>query len=543
MAQFGTGRSRPRNDRGYLEIRNEKKRGSGPKPLPRQIRQTLLQIIPPEVLIRRQHQPRAEDKALEEAVYNAAAIRRAMTEDVTSLPADVSGRIKEISTHLLGSEIAQVRARLKTSGEHIPEEGLHPTFLPHVAKRIAAIFGGSAAEIIDEFRVEGLVREDTVARARNIVANGDNRTQVPKQYQIYIERQGDHLKDGMRRREVRREYRKQQSLTRELEAEKNRLNELSYTDELTGLPNVRALTEDLLQLIKQGATEEALCIMAIDADYFKQINDNLGHDEGDNVLLRLAKSVSFVLRKGDKLYRVGGDEFIAVLPNTNPSLAWYVAERARLHVQADMWKMLEPLIRKERKEVRSVTVSIGIGALYPQEFRAVNNAIQQITKAGMPVNPKKLPMVKFADIAGYHVKEGMANFDVPVQNLAVDMRQQPRRKRIGRRLVDAQIMSMKHNLADIDPSLTVQINGALREHGDDGLRRGPRRILPGRRLQDFQVRLEWDQFLESLSTGDMIRSSNRGPRNAVSFVTLAERTEVMDAFTANPVLFMQKKDD
>jgi diguanylate cyclase (GGDEF)-like protein len=95
-----------------------------------------------------------------------------------------------------------------------------------------------------------------------------------------------------------------------LQGAKTAAEEQALTDTLTGLRNRRALDQDLTNLTRQGTP---FCLMHIDLDYFKAVNDTLGHAAGDHVLREVAKVLCAETRVGDTVARIGGDEFVVVL--------------------------------------------------------------------------------------------------------------------------------------------------------------------------------------------------------------------------------------
>lgn len=97
-------------------------------------------------------------------------------------------------------------------------------------------------------------------------------------------------------------------------------------DSLTGVLNRRAIFERANDLWQQG---ETLALLLLDADYFKQINDNHGHSAGDEVLRHLAQLLRRTLREGDFIGRVGGEEFLVLLPDTTHDEVLGVAARLR----------------------------------------------------------------------------------------------------------------------------------------------------------------------------------------------------------------------
>lgn len=105
------------------------------------------------------------------------------------------------------------------------------------------------------------------------------------------------------------------------------------TDELTGLSNRRVIEERLERVAARAtADRDALSVLVLDLDEFKQINDRHGHGVGDDCLKLVARTIEASLRPGDHAGRVGGEEFLVILPGTGPKGAWLVAERLRVAI-------------------------------------------------------------------------------------------------------------------------------------------------------------------------------------------------------------------
>jgi diguanylate cyclase (GGDEF)-like protein len=157
------------------------------------------------------------------------------------------------------------------------------------------------------------------------------------------------------------------------------LKEQSIIDPLTGLYNRRFLKETIntitAQIKRSGTT---LGILAIDVDYFKQVNDTYGHDAGDKVLMEVAKTIKSSIRESDIAVRYGGEEFLVLLIDVQPGSTVHVAEKIRKAVENKVIDIGTAQLKK--------TVSIGVS-----EF---------------PVDTDKIwQCIKFADIALYKAKE------------------------------------------------------------------------------------------------------------------------------------------
>lgn len=116
-----------------------------------------------------------------------------------------------------------------------------------------------------------------------------------------------------------------------IETLKHEIEETLYNrDPLTGARNRVTMLSDLrrlLELGQRGVQETLLCIM--DLDFFKSINDNYGHQVGDQVLVAVTEYILSHMRPYDKLYRYGGEEFLIVMPHTDIETSQVIIERIR----------------------------------------------------------------------------------------------------------------------------------------------------------------------------------------------------------------------
>ena len=132
-----------------------------------------------------------------------------------------------------------------------------------------------------------------------------------------------------------------------------RMRNLALTDELTKLPNRRhVLRYADEQLRAARADGSAFSMLALDVDHFKRINDTYGHDAGDIVLRRVADTCRRVLGRSGRMGRTGGEEFLAVLPETDAKRAAGIAERLRVAVEGIDVSDVAPDLR--------ITISIGV---------------------------------------------------------------------------------------------------------------------------------------------------------------------------------------
>jgi diguanylate cyclase (GGDEF)-like protein len=169
-----------------------------------------------------------------------------------------------------------------------------------------------------------------------------------------------------------------------------RLKRIGLTDSLTGVNNRRYLERRLLEEIGRTRRHEcSLSCMYIDIDFFKKINDSVGHQGGDEVLQEVAKRIKTELRLSDALGRFGGEEFVVLLIDAQLPHALVVAERIRNGI-AQM-----PVVLTCAEPV-TVTVSIGVTEL------GTGDRIQSIEKIAQQ-------LIARADAALYEAKENGRN--------------------------------------------------------------------------------------------------------------------------------------
>jgi two-component system cell cycle response regulator len=174
---------------------------------------------------------------------------------------------------------------------------------------------------------------------------------------------------------LRRVLRERALLAQQRQME-DQLRELTITDDLTKLHNMRHFYVQLqLEIDRTSRYKNPLSLLLLDVDRFKQYNDTYGHLEGDKILIELGRVIRECLRKSDTAYRYGGDEFMVVLPQTQGNEARNVAERIRAQFPAE-YSHREP-------DRIDTTLSIGVVEHRPKEDLSefVKRADQAMYKA------------------------------------------------------------------------------------------------------------------------------------------------------------------
>jgi diguanylate cyclase len=164
----------------------------------------------------------------------------------------------------------------------------------------------------------------------------------------------------------------------EVETKAATANHLAYHDALTGLPNRRLLLDRLNQAIAQASRQKKhVALVFLDVDGFKQINDKLGHTNGDKLLQGVAQRLCACLRAGDTACRYGGDEFVVMLPEVEGGQSAAVVEQ-KIRAQLATPYVVDGVL---------VTVTLSTGtAVYPVDAN------------------DRWDLIKMADLAMYNAK-------------------------------------------------------------------------------------------------------------------------------------------
>ncbi|MFG6665813.1 GGDEF domain-containing protein [Halomonas sp. HNIBRBA4712] len=154
------------------------------------------------------------------------------------------------------------------------------------------------------------------------------------------------------------------------------LSRLSLTDPLTNIGNRRQF-EATLAARWQAARERKswLSLLVIDVDHFKHYNDHYGHLPGDECLRHIAAALQVECREADQVARIGGEEFVQLMPHTAPESAYKAGERIRRRIEA------LALPNPGKGETAVITVSVGVAALIPNDTLTPTDLLAQADAA------------------------------------------------------------------------------------------------------------------------------------------------------------------
>ncbi|HRP27904.1 MAG TPA: EAL domain-containing protein [Burkholderiaceae bacterium] len=247
-------------------------------------------------------------------------------------------------------------------------------------------------------------------------------------------------------------------ITAQLEAHQ-RIEQLSHTDPLTGLPNRRLLAdriEHALAMAQRDGTPFA--VLFLDLDRFKHINDSLGHQFGDRVLTEVSERIKSCLRQVDTVARLGGDEFVMVMHQADAAGAQATAQR-----------VIEAMSRPFAQGGLSFTVTCSIGiALYPNDGETLDELLRHADKAMYSVKeggragyrfhqPRKDVDLRSRMRIDHAMRQGLANGDFRLDY-------QPQVELASGRVVGAEALLRWHD-AEFGAMLPADFIGVAEESG------------------------------------------------------------------------------
>jgi two-component system cell cycle response regulator len=244
--------------------------------------------------------------------------------------------------------------------EHRPVVETDPS-KAHLTARgpVDLVIVNANAREFDGLRFSAQLRSDEATRHLPVLAvvDPDDRARMVKALEIGL---NDILPKPIDPQELAARARTQIKRKRYTDFLRNNLDhslELAVTDQLTGLHNRRYMNGQLSALVTRAAMGgEPVAALLVDIDHFKKINDNYGHDVGDEVLREFALRIASNVRAIDLPCRFGGEEFVIIMPDTGLEGAARVAERIRNNVAGSPFRVADG------KDLLTVTISVGVAA-------------------------------------------------------------------------------------------------------------------------------------------------------------------------------------
>lgn len=261
----------------------------------------------------------------------------------------------------------------------------HDGHITRVNARVQSLLGFTPDELIGR-TVEVLVPEKTAARhvgyrkrfaadpktrhmgasLMSVFARHRSGSEIPVDIMISTLETDDGttflcaLRDVTERKAAVEELRRRTSELEQLHAQ---LKELASHDSLTGLLNRRAFQEQAEWILRNSLRQQqSMSLLMIDLDFFKHVNDEFGHTEGDRVLFNVANTLKATCRQNDVPARYGGEEFAVALPDTDHAGSSVVAENFRAAIENI----------KDQKE--PITASIGVVTFEPENDSSLSTS-------------------------------------------------------------------------------------------------------------------------------------------------------------------------
>ena len=257
------------------------------------------------------------------------------------------------------SSYERISAALSGSQEVEIETEPHEALFRAAEEKFDVLVVSLGLEGFDALRLCAQVR--SLERTRTlpivVIADADDHSRILRGLDVGVT---DYLMRPIDSNELIARVRTQVRRNRYTERLRNSLQvsmELAVTDELTGLHNRRYMEMHLHALLDRAAARERmLSALVVDIDFFKSVNDSYGHDAGDEVLREFSRRLKASVRGIDLAVRLGGEEFVVVMPETDGAVARLVAERIRAKVAA------KPFVLGGGRQAIEITVSVGVSS-------------------------------------------------------------------------------------------------------------------------------------------------------------------------------------
>lgn len=223
--------------------------------------------------------------------------------------------------------------------------------------------------------------------------------------------------------------------TRELESLNQKLEKLALHDSLTNLPNRFCIQDRLNKMIVEARRDNScFTVIMMDLDRFKEINDTLGHDCGDQLLIEIGIRLKEMLRPSDFIGRLGGDEFAMLLPDTDEQGAKFVSEKIH-HV-------LEPSFYLSDMAF-SISASIGI-ATYPRHGNSTSSILKSADVAMYYAKNHKLDFCVYNPVADFNTPDRlslMGELRFAIQNEQLELYFQPEVELSSKRIIAVEALT------------------------------------------------------------------------------------------------------
>jgi len=256
-------------------------------------------------------------------------------------------------------QATRIMAELSVEHRPVVETTLEKAILA-VRGPVDLVIINATARSFDGLRFAAMIRSDEATRNLPILAiyDPDDRPRAVKALELGI---NDLLARPIDPQELSARVRTQIKRKRYTDLLRDNLDnslELAVTDPLTGLHNRRYMFGQLDALAQRSAKGGApVAALLLDIDHFKKINDSFGHDVGDEVLREFAVRLASNVRAIDLPCRYGGEEFVAIMPDTTVEAAERIAERIRRYISGSPFRVAHG------NELLTVTISIGVAGM------------------------------------------------------------------------------------------------------------------------------------------------------------------------------------